>query len=207
MIPMPYRVRKTKSTTRSSTSSIEGQLSGAWPNSSRASSSQSLTSGEKARESPPRTSCNSFSRSSHRSSIYKTPKIQRNFKNYNFWSINQMRSIQKINPSKSRMLYKKLLKTHSSHTKTQLSWPPSQSQMKKRKHWSTTHASRTSSSKPTSSAITCSNSKTLKASLSQWAIQRKGKLPWPHTKYWNTPLPFCRLSWVIISKRKISSQW
>jgi hypothetical protein len=105
------------------------------------------------------------------------------------------------------MLYKKLLKVHSSHTKTQPSWPLCQLPMKKRKHWSTTHASRTSSSKHTSSVITCLNSKTLKASLNQWATQRKGKPPWPHTKYWNTPLPFCQLSWVIISKRKISSQW
>jgi len=203
MIPMPYRVRRTKSTTRSSTSSTEGQLSGAWPSSSRVSSSQSLTSGERARESRPRTFYNSFSRSSRRSSICRTPKIPRNFTNYNFWSINQIRSIWKINPSKSRMLYKKLLKTHSSHTKTQLSWPLSQLQMKKRKRWSTTHASRTSLSKPTSSVTTYSSSRTLKASLSQSATQRKGKPPWPLTKYWNTPLPFCRLSWVIISKRKI----
>ena len=101
MIPMPYRVRRTKSTTRSSTSSTEGQLSGAWPSSSRVSSSQSLTSGERARESRPRTFYNSFSRSSRRSSICRTPKIPRNFTNYNFWSINQIRSIWKINPSKS----------------------------------------------------------------------------------------------------------
>jgi hypothetical protein len=158
------------------------------------------------RESLPRTSCNSFCKSNHKSSIYRTPRTVWNCKNYNYWSINQIWSIPRINLSKSKMWYKKPLRTHLNLTRTQ-SWPLFPLLMKRRRPWSTILASKTCSSKPTSFAIISSNCKNLKVSLNQWAIQRNGRPQWPHIKSWSTHQQFYLSCWAIISRRKTSSQW
>lgn len=205
---MTYLARRTRNTTRSSTSSTVGQPSEAWLSSSRAFSSQFSTNGERVRESQPRTFYNSLFRSSLRSSICNVQRITSISRNYNFWSINRIWPIPKINLSKSRMWYKKHLKIHSSHTKTpQKSWPLSQLQTRKRRLWSTIPASRICSSKLTHSVTTCSSYRLLKASKRKLKTQRSAKRQWLHIKSLSIPLLFCLSSLAIISKRKISSRW
>jgi len=196
-----------KNTTKSSTSSTGGPPSGVWLSSSRAYSNQSSTNGERAKENRPRISYNNSSKSNQSSLIYKTQKTW-NCKSFNNWSVSRASYPTRIsNPSASKTSSKKHSKPHSKSTQAQLSSPLCQSQMRRRRLWSTTRESKTFTSRPTYSATTYSSFRNQKASVKQLPIQKRERPRWLLTKFLSTLLQSFQLYWAIISKRKISSRW